>query len=394
MNDQPTEPRKSAARLGALPKYLFVDIDEKKSAAIAAGRDVIDFGIGDPDLPTPPFVVEAMRLALANAAHFRYASSAGSVDFRRAAADYMRQRFGASLDPAREVIALLGTKEGIGHLPTAVVDPGDVVLVPVPGYPVYESGSVFAGAEVVHVPLSAENRWLPDLGALDAALLERAKLLYLNYPNNPTSACAPLRFLEDCVALARRHGFIIAQDAAYAELSFEDPPPSILQVPGATDVAIEFHSLSKTFNMTGWRIGFAAGNAEVLAALLKVKSNVDSGIFGAVQEAGIAALKGIDRPEVRGIKETYRERRDALVGGLCEAGWDVSPPRATFFLWTRCREGWTSMEAAAHLLKEADVVVVPGSGFGRAAEGYVRFSLTVPVNRIIQAVERIGRVSW
>lgn len=394
MTDAPIERTSSATRLGALPRYLFVDIDEKKSAAIAAGRDVIDFGIGDPDQPTPAFVIEAMHNALSNPAYFRYASSAGSPAFRGAAADYMRGRFGVTVDPERELIALLGSKEGIGHLPTAVADPGDVVLVPVPGYPVYESGSIFAGAEVVHVPMSAETRWLPDLGALGEDLLARTKLLYLNYPNNPTSACAPAGFFEACVALAREHGFLIAQDAAYAELSFEDPPPSILQVPGASDVAIEFHSLSKTFNMTGWRIGFAAGNADVIAALLKVKSNVDSGIFGAVQEAGVAALRGIKRPEVRGFVEIYRERRDALVAGLREAGWDVTPPPATFFLWTRCPDGWTSMEAAAHLLREADVVVIPGSGFGRSCEGYVRFSLTVPVDRIAEAVERIGRVSW
>lgn len=383
-----------AERLTKLPPYLFAEIDRRKREAIAAGRDVIDFGVGDPDLPTPAFIMDRMAEAIRDPANHRYAEGRGMKLFREVVAEFFSRRFRVQLDPAVEVIPLLGSKEGIGHLATAVVDPGDVVLVPSPGYPVYTSGTVFAGGEPFVLPLTESNRWLPQLREIPEDTARRAKVLWLNYPNNPTGATASLSFFEEAVAFARRHDILIAQDAAYSEMTFDDPPPSILQVNGAKDVAVEFHSLSKTFNMTGWRVGFAVGNRDVLAALAQVKSNLDSGLFQALQHAAIAALAGIDRPEVRGLLDTYRGRRDVLVGGLREAGWPVHSPKATFYLWAKCPKDIDSMTVAARALEEAQVVVIPGAGFGMPGEGFVRFALTVPEDRTREAVHRLQAISW
>lgn len=383
-----------ADRLSLLPPYLFAEIDRRKREAIAAGRDVIDFGVGDPDLPTPDFIVDRMAEAIRDPANHRYAIGTGMAEYREAAARFLDRRFGVTLDPASEVLALLGSKEGIGHLPIALINPGDVVLVPQPGYPVYVSGTVFAGGSYHTMPLREHNGWLPDLDDIPREVRGRAKLMWLNYPNNPTGAVAPLSFFEKAVAFAREHGILIAQDAPYGELYFGDPPPSILQVDGAKDVAIEFHSLSKTFNMTGWRIAFAAGHREVLSALARVKSNLDSGVFQAVQCAGVAALDGFDRPEVRERLGIYRSRRDVLAAGLREAGWPVKVPEATFYLWAKCPAGTDSMTVATRALDEADVVVVPGAGFGEAGEGYVRFALTLSEERTCEAVERLARLQW
>jgi len=388
-----------ANRLDELPPYLFVEIDRKKRAAIEAGRDVIDFGVGDPDQPTPSFIVDRMAKAIRTPANHRYALGVGGIEFRNAVADFFVRRFGVKLDPKTEVVALLGSKEGLGHLPTAVVNPGETVLIPDPGYPVYTGGTIFAGGKCHTMPLRESNGWLPMLSDIPAEVCRSAKLMFLNYPNNPTAACAPLSFFEEAVALARKHNFLIAQDAAYSEVYFDSahPPPSILQVEGAKDVAIEFHSLSKTFNMTGWRLGFAVGNAEALAALAKVKNNMDSGVFGAVQEAGIEALGGIRRPEIVshiGPDGTYRRRRDVLVAGLRQAGWSVASPQATFYVWAKCPGGLDSMTIASRALDKADVVVIPGVGFGQCGEGYVRFALTVDEARTANAVERIARLKW
>ncbi len=383
-----------ADRLDQLPPYLFVEIDRKKREAIAAGRDVIDFGVGDPDLPTHPFIVDAMAEAIRKPANHRYAPGAGSPEYRGAIAAFFGQRFGVMLDPKSEVLALLGSKEGLCHLPTGVLNPGQTALIPDPCYPVYIAGTLFAGGKCHMMALREESGWLPDLDAIPTSALDNARLLFLNYPNNPTAACAPLAFFEKAVTFARKHGLLIVQDAAYSEMGFDTPPPSILQVPGAKDVAIELHSLSKTFNMTGWRAAFAVGNAKAIAALAKVKNNADSGIFGAVQEAAIAALAGIDRPEIEEQKQVYRRRRDILVSGLREAGWSVASPQATFYVWVRCPQGLDSMTVAARVLADANVVVIPGLGFGQCGEGYIRFALTVPEAGTRDAAMRIGKMSW
>lgn len=275
-----------ADRLGELPPYLFVEIDRRKREAIAAGRDVIDFGVGDPDLPTHEFIIDRMTAALRRPGNHRYALGVGSVEFRKTVAEYFHARFGVSLDPQTEIVSLIGSKEGLGHLPTAVVNPGDVVLIPDPGYPVYIGGTIFAGGKCHMMPLTEERDWLPDLDAIPAEVCRRARLMFLNYPNNPTSACASPVFFERAVAFAKKHDILLAQDAAYCDLFLdaEHRPHSILEISGAKETAIEFHSLSKTFNMTGWRVGFAVGNRDALAALAKVKNNMDSGVFGAVQE--------------------------------------------------------------------------------------------------------------
>lgn len=384
----------AADRLSQLPPYLFVEIDRLKREATDAGRDVIDFGVGDPDLPTPTFIVDRLKEAVGDPCNHRYAHGVGSAAFRGAIARFFSQRFGVMLDPDREIVSLLGSKEGVGHLPTAIVNPGEIVLVPEPGYPVYVSGAVFAGAECFTMPLCERNGFLPQWEDIPSDIRSRAKLMWLNYPNNPTAAIAPRSFFEEAVAFAREYNILIAHDAAYSELYFEKPPPSILEIAGARDVAVEFHSLSKTFNMTGWRVAFAVGRADVLAALAKVKNNLDSGIFGAVQESAIIALGGIDRPERRELLDTYRRRRDALVGTLREAGWSVNSPEATFYVWTKYPGSMDSMGATKRILEDAGVVVVPGGGFGEAGEGYVRFALTVPEARILEAGKRISTISW
>jgi LL-diaminopimelate aminotransferase len=383
-----------AQRLSELPPYLFAEIEERKRAARDAGRDIIDLGVGDPDAPTPEFIVEAMIKALADQRNHKYAIGTGKPEFKREVADFMRHRFDVRLDPDKEVLALLGSKEGLGHLPIAVLNPGEVTLVPQPAYPVYFSSTVFAGGVPHILPLKEAKGWLPDLDAIPSDVLGKARILFLNYPNNPTAACADLEFFAKAVQFARDHNLLIVQDAAYTELHFGPVPPSILQVPGAKDVAIEIHSLSKTFNMTGWRIGFAVGNAQVLAALAKVKSNLDSGIFGAVQDAGTVALHNCDNVEIRAQKDIYRQRRDLLMEGLRGSGWKVTEPKATFYLWAGCPDGVDSMRVATRALDEADVVVVPGAGFGPAGEGYCRFALTVNEERTKEVVRRLRRIEW
>jgi len=383
-----------AQRLEALPAYLFVEIDRKRDRALAAGRDVIDLGVGDPDLPTPSFIVEQMAAAVREPGTHGSPPSAGLPALREAVAEWFGRRYGVSLDPAGEVLILVGSKEGIGHLPLAVVDPGQTVLVPDPGYPVYTSAAVFAGARPVEVPLSAERGWMPELEAVPADVRREARLMFLNYPNNPTAAVAELGAFEPAVDLAREYNVLIAQDAAYSGLYFGDAPASILQVEGAKDLAVEFHSFSKTFSMTGWRIGFAVGNAEMLRALAKVKNNVDSGTFAAVQLAGLAAIENPDHPEVVELRETYRRRRDVFCAGLRRCGFDLAVPRATFYVWCRCPAGYDSLSVATKLLDEAGVVLVPGVGFGSGGRDYVRAAMTVPVERIEEAVERIGGVEF
>jgi LL-diaminopimelate aminotransferase len=381
-----------AERLQKLPPYLFAEIDRKKKAAIAAGRDVINLGVGDPDRPTPAAIVKSLQHHVENPAFHQYALDQGAPELRRSIAEFCRKRYGLELDPESEILPLIGSKEGIAHFPLAVLNPGEISLVPDPCYPVYRSSSLFAGADVYTMPLEPSLGFRPDLQAIPADVYKRARLMFLNYPNNPTGGTADLPFFESVVERAREHDLVIAQDAAYNEMTFGRPAPSLLQVPGAKDVAIEFHSLSKTFNMTGWRVGFAIGGAPLISALGQVKANTDSGIFTAIQFAAKTALDEFSTltPPIRAL---YQERRDAFVSGMRRIGWDVPSPEATFYVWMPCPAGYTSTELCGRLLDEADVVTTPGLGFGRTADGYIRAALTVETPRLIEAVERIGRLS-
>src|SRR5437867_10665631 len=354
---------KKAERIQKLPPYLFAEIDRLKRAVAARGADLINLGIGDPDTPTPAHIVARLREAAGDPANHRYPDYEGLLSFRQAAAAWMKGRYGVSVDPATEVVSLIGSKEGIANMAVAFVDPGDVVLVPDPGYPVYHIGTSFNGGTTYRMPLRRENGFLPALGAIPDEVSRRAKLLWLNYPNNPTAAVAPRSFFADAIRFAERHDVILCHDAAYAEIYFGERPPSILELPGGREVAIEFHSLSKTFNMTGWRVGFAIGNRELIAGLGKVKTNVDSGVFQAVQEAGIAALSG-DQAPVAAMRALYRERRDVLLAALARLGLEAQPVRGTFYVWVQVPRGFTSASLTAKLLEEIGVVVTPGSGFG------------------------------
>ncbi len=380
-----------AERLQKLPPYLFAEIDKKKKAAMAAGRDVINLGVGDPDKPTPAPIIRSLQEHVENPAFHQYALDQGAPELRQSIAAFCKKRYGLDLDPNSEILPLIGSKEGIAHFPLAVLNPSDISLVPDPCYPVYRSSSMFAGADVYTMPLEPAQGFRPDLDAIPADVYTRARLLFLNYPNNPTGGTADLPFFEKVVGLARAHNLVIAQDAAYNEMYFDRPAPSILQVPGAREHAVEFHSLSKTFNMTGWRVGFAIGGAPLIAALGQVKANSDSGIFTAIQFAAKTALDQYDTltPPIRAL---YRERRDAFVTGLKGIGWDVPTPGATFYVWIPCPAGTTSSELCARILDEADVVTTPGLGFGRTADGYIRAALTVDTPRLLQAVERIGKL--
>ena len=380
-------------RLQALPPYLFIEIDKKKRDLMAAGKDVINLGVGDPDLPTHGFIIDAMAKAIYDPKNHRYPFDEGVPAYRHAAARFMEKRFGVIADADKEILTTIGSKDGIAHLPLAVVNPGDTVLVPQPGYPVYASGTTFAGGRVFTMPLVEKNNFLPDLDAIPEDVRKQARLIWLNYPNNPTAATAPLSFYEKVVAMARRYNWVIANDLAYGEVYFESAPVSILQVPGAKEVAIEFHSLSKSFNMTGWRIGWAVGNPAVVAALGQVKGNVDSGQFNAIQVAGAVALDHFDHAAVKKQMDIYRGRRDALYNGLTALGWKFRKPSAGFFCWVNTPNAMASMELCSRLIEEAYVVTVPGAGFGPAGEGFLRMALTVNEARICEAVERIGKIS-
>lgn len=385
----PIEP---ASRIKTLPPYLFAAIDEMKQKAIARGVDIINLGIGDPDLPTPAPIVERMQQEAANPKHHQYPSYEGMLRFRQAVADWYKWRFGVSLDPANEVLTLIGSKEGIGHVPLAFVDPGDVVLVPSPGYPVYPVGTSFAGGVPYFMPVTQANHYLPDLGAIPKDVARKAKLMFLNYPNNPTSATAGKDFFQRVVEFAREHRIIVCHDAAYSEVYYDGRrPPSFLEAEGAKEVGVEFHSLSKTFNMTGWRIGFAVGNKQVLAGLGKVKSQLDSGVFQAIQEAGITALESGDKL-AEGIRSVYQERRDVLLPGLKRIGLEVEPLHAAFYVWITVPKGITSAAFTAHLLEKAGIVTTPGNGFGQAGEGYIRMTLCTTKERLAEAVTRIEKV--
>jgi LL-diaminopimelate aminotransferase len=373
-------------RLDSLPPYLFAQIDELKEEQVRRGVDVIDLGIGDPDLPTPPHIVDALCSAARDPANHHYPSYAGMREFREAVAAWYRRRFSVNLDPETEITALMGSKDGIAHIPEAFVDPGSYVLVPDPGYPVYRTSTLFAEGRVYEIPLLEENDFLPDLAAIPRAVVKKARLLFLNYPNNPTAATAPMEFFEGVVDYACEHDLVVVHDNAYSEVSFDGyRAPSFLSAKGAMEVGIEMHSLSKTYNMTGWRIGMACGRMEVIKGLRQVKTNVDSGVFNAVQHAAIAALTG-PQDSVREASEVYQERRNLLVAGLREMGFPVALPQATFYVWMGVENGF---DFARRLLNEAGIVVTPGIGFGKYGEKYARFAITRPVDRIGEALDRM-----
>lgn len=378
-----------AQRVRQLPPYLFVGISRTIAEKKARGIDVISFGIGDPDIPTPDAVLDALAAAARKPANHRYPESEGLPEFRKAVTDWYQRRFGLSFDPDTEALNLIGAKEGIGHIALCFVDPGDVALVPDPGYPVYSIGTMFAGGESYFMPLLEENGWLPDLDAIPREVARRAKVLWLNYPNNPTGATATLDFFEKAVDFAKQHDLALLHDACYSEVAFDGyRAPSLLQARGAIDVAVEFHSVSKTYNMTGWRIGMAVGNADMINALMRVKSNLDSGASQATQEMAIAALNLPDS-WITANNRVYQRRRDRVLAGLRALGLEVVPPKAGLYLWTRVPEGYTSAEFTELLLEERDIVVTPGTGYGGSGEGYVRLSLTTPDERIEEGLRRL-----
>jgi LL-diaminopimelate aminotransferase len=379
-----------ADRIKNLPPYLFAAIDKAKQEARARGVDVIDLSVGDPDLPTPAHIVEALREAAKDASNHQYPSYEGKLTFRSAVADWYKRTFNVDLDPGDEVLALIGSKEGIAHAPLAFINPGDPALVPDPAYPVYRTATAFAGGEPVIMPLLRENRFLPDLGAIPASVARRAKIMFLNYPNNPIGATADRNFFRELIDFARDYEITVMHDNPYSEIYYDGHRSlSLLEIDGAKDVAVEFHSLSKTYNMTGWRIGSVVGNSEVVAGIGKVKSNIDSGTFGAVQDAGIAALQS-PKEVVDDIRKIYQHRIEILYQALRELGLELEKPRATLYLWAWV--GGSSIEYAARLLEKTGIVATPGVGFGKYGEGYIRFSITQPTARIEEAVVRLEKM--
>ena len=385
---------KMAKRIDQIPPYLFAEIDRKKEEMRKKGMDIIDLGIGDPDLPTPRPIIERLKIAAENPRNHRYPSYEGMVEFRTAVAQWYERRFGIKLDPRTEVLSLIGSKEGIAHIPLVFVNPEDIVLVPSPGYPVYRVSPLFAGGIPYFLPLRKENGFLPNLTDVPEKVAKKAKLLFINYPNNPTSAVAGRAFFEEVVAFAQRYQIIVCHDAAYSEIAFDGYRPlSFLEAVGAREVGVEFHSLSKTFNMTGWRIGFAVGHSEILSGLGRVKTNIDSGLFQAIQEAGTEALNHLDTP-LPEIIDTYQRRRDVMVRGLEEVGLELDRPKATFYLWIRVPRGYASAQFATLLLERGGIVATPGNGFGEEGEGYFRMALTVDEKRLKEAVERLKKIKF
>ncbi len=385
---------KKAERIEKLPVYLFAQIDKAKREAIAKGVDIIDFGVGDPDLPTPNHIIEALYKAAQDPKNHRYPTYEGMLKFREAVASWYKKRFHIELNPEREVLTLIGAKEGIGHIPLAFINEGDIALIPDPGYPVYRAGVTFAGGIPHTMPLLKENNFLPDLDKIDRKIAKKAKLMFINYPNNPISAVADKDFFKKVVEFAKENNVIVCHDATYSELGYDGyQPHSFLEVEGAKEVGIEFHSLSKTYNMTGWRIGMACGNSDILAGLGSIKTNIDSGVFGAIQYAGIEALTGPQDCIAQNVA-TYKERRNILVNGLNKLGWDVPLPKVAFYVWIPVPEKYTSAKLCETLLEKCGIVMTPGNGFGKSGEGYIRAALTVDKSRIEEAIKRIGSLKF
>ncbi len=378
-----------AKRLTKLPPYLFAELDKMKSRLREKGKDLIDLGIGDPDLPTSSPIIKRLSQAAKNPQNHRYPSYQGLLSFRKAVSQWYRKRFGVELDPEKEILTLIGSKEGIAHISLALINPEDIALVPDPAYPVYEAGVIFAGGKPYPLPLQEENHFLPSLEKIDKKVAQRAKVLFINYPNNPTGVVASRDFFRTVVDFAKEFNIVLCHDLAYSEISFDGySPPSIMEIEGAKEVAIEFHSLSKTFNMTGWRIGFVVGNRAIIETLHEVKTNIDSGVFQAVQEAGIEALR-MNEHTVEKTREIYQRRRDILAEGLARINWQIQLPKATFYLWLKIPSSSSSLEFTEFLMQRCGVVVTPGIGFGSCGEGYIRIALTVSEERLEEAVKRI-----
>ena len=381
-----------------LPPYLFARIEQKVSEAKEQGIDIINLGIGDPDLPTPQHIIDRMAASINDPANHQYPSSVGLLEYRQAVAEWYKHRFGVDLDPKTEVVSLLGSKEGIAHISFAYLDKGDINLVPDPGYPVYSIGTLLAGGKSHFMPLKEENSYLPILEDIPAEVARQAKLMFINYPNNPIGVIADLAFYQKVVEFARNYDILVVHDAAYSEMAYDGVKPlSFLQAPGAKDVGIEFHSLSKTYNMTGWRIGWAAGNSSAIEVLGRFKSNVDSGVFQAIQYAGIEALRG-PQDCVDKSNEIYAERRKIALAGLERMGWKVNPPQASFYFWAPVPRGYTSASFAELVLEKTGVIITPGNGYGEYGEGYFRIALTVDKVRMQEAFDRmyaaLGRVEF
>lgn len=374
-----------------LPPYLFARIEAKIAEAKAQGRDVINLGIGDPDRPTPPHIIARLIEEAQNPANHQYPTSVGLLEYREAVAEWYEKRFGVVLDPKQEVVSLLGSKEGIAHISFCYLNPGDLALVPDPGYPVYGIGSLLANGRVYYMPLKEENGFLPDLSSIPEEIAREAKIMFLNYPNNPTGAMASRRFFEEVVDFARRYDILVCHDAAYSEIYFDPAkrPLSFLEIEGAKEVGIEFHSVSKTYNMTGWRVGWAVGNAKVIETLGRFKSNVDSGVFQAIQYAAITALRG-PQDCVEEMRQVYRERRDVVLAGLRKMGWKIEGPPATIYFWAPVPKGFNSSEFAELVLEKAGVIITPGIGYGAEGDGYFRIALTQEKERIQEALDRMA----
>lgn len=383
--------KKESKAMQNLPPYLFARIEQKIAEAREKGIDIISLGIGDPDLPTPKRIIDKMAETIYDSANHQYPSSVGLLEFRQAVARWYGQRFGVELDPKTEIVSLLGSKEGIAHISFSYLDKGDINLVPDPGYPVYSIGTLLGGGESYIMPLKEENNFLPVLEDIPAAIAGKAKLMFINYPNNPTGAIADIDFFEKVVEFARTYDILVCHDAAYSEVAYDGiNPPSFLQARGAREVGIEFHSLSKTYNMTGWRIGWAAGNRNAVEVLGRFKSNVDSGVFQAIQYAGIEALLGSQNC-VAEMRQVYQERRDIAQAGLKRMGWDVKPPQGSFYFWIPVPKNYTSASFAEAVLDKTGVIITPGSGYGDYGEGYFRIALTVDKQRMIEAFDRMER---
>ncbi|MGC1528432.1 MAG: aspartate aminotransferase [Phormidesmis sp.] len=382
-----------ADRLGSLPPYVFARLDELKAGARAKGVDLIDLGMGNPGGPTPAPVVEAAIAAIQDENNHGYPPFEGTASFRSTITDWYHRRYGVTLDPDGEALPLMGSKEGLGHLALAYINPGDVVIVPTPSYPAHFRGPAIAGADIHSIPLKAKNNWVLDFNDIPIALAKRAKVLYFNYPNNPTGATAPRSFFEEAVAFAQRYQILLIHDLCYAELAFEGyQPTSLLEIPGAKDVSVEFHTLSKTYNMAGWRVGFVVGNRHVIQGLRTLKTNMDYGIFSALQTAAETALQLPDQ-YLEAVQQRYLNRRDFLVKELATLGWDVVKPEATMYLWVPCPPGISAADFAFLLLQKTGVVVTPGTAFGEGGEGYVRISLIEECDRLAEAVNRLRQAN-
>lgn len=380
-----------SSRLGKLGSSVFAEVAEWKRSAAEAGMQVIDLGIGSPDRPPAEEVRAALAEAVARTDFYGYPASEGSPAFRHAAAKWLYHRFGIDVDPVSEITVLMGSQDGLGHVALAITEPGDIAIVPDPGYPIYGAGLALAGVEPYPVPLVQENGYLFPFDKIPESIAERAKMIVVNYPSNPLSAVADREFYERLVAFAKRHRLLIAHDAAYSELAFDGfRPMSILDIPGAKDVAIEFHSLSKSFNMAGCRIGFAVGQPEAIAALRQLKANLDYGVFNAVQEAGIVAFEQDMSNRGEKAVSVYQRRRDVFVDALHGAGWPVPMPKATMFIWAPVPKGWTSRQISQEICRRTGVVVVPGNAFGAQGEGYVRIAFVQEEPVLLEAAERIG----